>query len=207
MIRQARTVSVATLFLLYPYWVYRSLQTGDVGPAPLLVMLCCGYQALAENRPAAKAKKWTMTLLLAGGALFFQSLLAKLLPALAQLSLMMFFGKTLIQGPPLIERFIRLDFPELSPDLIGYARRLTLVWSGFFAVNALVCAILAFAAPASWWAVYTGVIMFASTALLMAGEYVYRHYRFPGLEIPGVKTTIHRMVLNSRQIWRDLYVD
>jgi uncharacterized membrane protein len=205
MTERARAASATVLVLLYPYLVYRGIQAGTVWLAPSLMIAYLGYQAFVEPRPSIKVKKGAMALMLAVGILFFQTFIAKMLPTLIQLLLMVFFGKTLRQGPPLIERFVRLDFPELSPDLIHYARQLTILWTCFFAANALICTILAVFAPASWWAIYTGVMLLALTTLLMAGEYIYRHYRFPHLEIPDIKTTIYRMVLNSRQIWRDLY--
>jgi hypothetical protein len=56
----------------------------------------------------------------------------------------------------------------------------------------------------SWWAMYTGVGIFVLTGLMMVGEYVYRHFLFPDLEIPSVKSSIKSMAINCRSIWDDV---
>jgi uncharacterized membrane protein len=121
--------------------------------------------------------------------------------------LMYFFGKTLLHGPPLIERFVRLEFTELPTGIVEYCRQLTILWTGFFAFNAVMCSSLALWAPPSWWALYTGIIIFVLTGLLMVGEYIFRHYKFPDLHIPDIKSSARNMVTNTRKIWLDLYAE
>jgi uncharacterized membrane protein len=98
-----------------------------------------------------------------------------------------------------------MEFSELPAGVIEYCRQLTILWTGFFAFNALMCSGLALWGQSSWWAVYTGVIIFLLTGVLMIGEYIYRHYKFPDMEIPDLKTSARNMVVNARQIWQDLY--
>lgn len=200
-----RSGIVSTFFLLYPYLVFRGIQEGFVWFAPLVIAAMYFYQGCREVTIKIKVRKFMLSLGLIVGILFFQSFLAKLLPTLIQLLLMYFFGKTLIHGPPLIERFVRLEFSELPPGVIDYCRQLTLLWTGFFAFNAVMCSSLALWGPPSWWAIYTGVIIFLLTGLFMIGEYFFRHYKFPGMAIPDIKTSVRNMVVNARQIWLDLY--
>jgi hypothetical protein len=39
---------------------------------------------------------------------------------------------------------------------------------------------------------------------LMIGEYIYRHFRFPNLEIPSPWTTMKTMMTNGRKIWQEM---
>jgi uncharacterized membrane protein len=205
MVSVFRSGIVTAFFLLYPYLVFRGIQEGIVWFAPLVIASIFFYQGLREERIAPRVKKLFMALALVVGIIFFQSITAKLLPTLIQLILMYFFYKTLIHGPPLIERFVRLEFSELPAGVIEYCRQLTIVWTGFFGFNALICSSLALWGQASWWAVYSGIIIFLLTGVLMIGEYIFRHFKFPDMEIPDLKTSARNMVVNARQIWQDLY--
>jgi uncharacterized membrane protein len=187
--------------------VYRGIQEGVVWFAPLVIATLYLYQGIRESRFEVKTKKLLIALGLIIGIFFFQSFTAKLIPMLFQLVLMYFFGKTLFHGPPLIERFVRLEFSELPAGIVAYCRQLTILWTGFFAFNAVMCSGLALWGPHSWWALYTGVIIFLLTGLLMVGEYIFRHYKFPDMHIPDIKSSARNMVINTRKIWLDLYAE
>jgi uncharacterized membrane protein len=165
------------------------------------------YQGCRESRLEVRTKKFLIALALIIGIFFFQSFTAKLIPTLFQLLLMYFFGKTLFHGPPLIERFVRLEFSELPAGIVKYCWQLTVLWTGFFAFNAVMCSTLALWGSPSWWAIYSGVIIFLLTGLLMVGEYIFRHYKFPDMIIPDIKSSARNMVINARQIWLDLYAE
>lgn len=199
-----RFVIAAVFFLLYPYLVYRSLENGVVWLAPAVLSGIYVHQALQARTSRQRLKKLAVALLLLLGAFYLQALTAKLLPVFIQLALMLFFGRTLIKGPPLIERFARLDYPDFRPGIAEYCRQLTIIWTVFFAFNAVVCAALALWAPTTWWAFYNSVMILLLTALLMVGEYIWRHYHFPGMEIPSARSSLQSMLANCRKIWMDV---
>jgi uncharacterized membrane protein len=100
-------------------------------------------------------------------------------PVLISLSLLLTFGITLRQGSvPLIERFARLQEPELTGDEVQWCRSWTVVWCLFFVVNGLTALTLAIAAPPSWWAAYSGGLAYVLIGALAAVEYVARKARF-----------------------------
>ncbi len=193
--------------LLYPYLVYKGIQAGVVWFAPLMIIGFYSYQAVNATDDKTRFTKGGIAAVMFVGVIFYQALTAKLLPVVIQLMLMHFFGKTLLKehGPSLIERFVRLEFAEFPPGVVEYCRLLTIIWTGFFAFNFFVCLWLAFFAPASWWAIYTGVGIFILTGALMIGEYIYRHFKFPELEIPDVKSSVKSMVSNCQSIWQDVH--
>jgi uncharacterized membrane protein len=202
-----RSGIITTFFLIYPYLVFRGIQEGIVWFAPMAIATLYIYQGCRESRLEVRTKKFLIALGLIIGIFFFQSFTAKLIPTLFQLLLMYFFGKTLFHGPPLIERFVRLEFSELPAGIVKYCWQLTVLWTGFFAFNAVMTSTLALWGSPSWWAIYSGVIIFLLTGLLMVGEYIFRHYKFPDMIIPDIKSSARNMVINARQIWLDLYAE
>jgi uncharacterized membrane protein len=84
-----------------------------------------------------------------------------------------------------------------------------MLWTSFFAFNVLACVILAVAAPVEWWAIYTGVLIFVLTALIMVAEYIWRFFLFrrielPAEQIPGIRESAKTMLVNGRKIWLDV---
>lgn len=100
------------------------------------------------------------------------------MPVLINIVFLAGFASTLRTDLPIIERFARMQHDDLNPGEIRYCRRLTWVWVGFFAANAMVCSGLALFAPLGWWALYTGLIAYFLIGLLFAVELFVRKARF-----------------------------
>ena len=195
---------IAVIFIAYPYLVYQGRESGLVWLVPVIISGIYFYRAFLSPRKQSRLLNLMIAAGLLIGAVFLQALTAKLLPVLIQLLFMYFFGRTLHNGPPLIESFVRLDYPDFPPGISRYCRQLTLMWTGFFGFNALMCAGLALWAPDIWWAFYNSILIFVLTGLLMVGEYIYRHFRFPDLDIPKPMSTMKTMVRNGRKIWLEV---
>ncbi|MGR9044841.1 MAG: hypothetical protein ACU83N_06070 [Gammaproteobacteria bacterium] len=206
MIGIIKGVIVTSLFLAYPYLVYRGIESGKVWLAPAIFSGIYLFQAFAARPVRIKVYKALVAILLLLGAYYLQTITAKILPVLIQLLLMYFFGRTLLKGkgPSFIESFVRLEFPEFPPGVSEYCRQLTFLWTGFFAFNVVMCTGLAFLGSDFWWTLYNGVFIYLMIGMLMIGEYIYRHFRFPGLGIPDPKSTIRTMIVNGRKIWLDV---
>lgn len=101
-----------------------------------------------------------------------------LAPVLMNLVLLSSFGLSLWSDRPMVERFARLQVPDLPPDEVRYCRSVTKVWCGFFVVNGSVCLILALRRDSAMWALYTGFLSYLLIGSLFGIEYVYRHWRF-----------------------------
>lgn len=99
------------------------------------------------------------------------------LPILINLALLAQFVGSL-RATPMVERFARMQHPELPASHVPYCRSVTKVWCGFFALNALVSGVLAGLAPLSWWTLYNGLIAYVLIGLLATVEYVVRKWRF-----------------------------
>jgi len=201
-----KSIVVTCLFMIYPYLVYRGIESGMVWIAPAIFSGIFLMQSFAARKVKIKIYKALLAIGLLLGAYYLQTVTAKILPVLIQLMLMYFFGRTLLKGkgPPFIESFVRLDFSEIPPQLLRYCRQLTILWTGFFAFNVLMCIALAIFSNDKWWALYNGVFIYLMIGVLTLGEYIYRHLRFPELDIPDPKSTIKNMFVNGRKIWMDV---
>lgn len=99
-------------------------------------------------------------------------------PTLVNLSLLAHFGRSLRTDTPLVERFARMQVPDLSPAERAWCRGVTVAWCAFFAANALAATLLALLAPLRWWAAYTGGVSYALMGAMFTVEYLGRSYRF-----------------------------
>lgn len=88
------------------------------------------------------------------------------------------FGATLRSDRPMIERFARLQEPDLPPIKQRWCRSWTIAWCAYFFLNATITLGLALWAPPKWWALHTSLIAYIAMGLLFAGERAGRWLRF-----------------------------
>lgn len=100
------------------------------------------------------------------------------LPVLVNVGLLVNFAVSLRGPVSLVERFARLQEPELPPGGPAYCRKVTIVWCGFFVINGGVCAGLALWAPVAWWTLYTGLLAYVLMGMMFTGEYIVRKLTF-----------------------------
>ncbi len=162
----ARGVSLLLLVFLLPSVVQKVARASredlkSVLGLPLSVSCLVGLSAVLNDQRFVLALP-----VLINGALFVQFALS-------------------LRAIPMVERFARLQDPNLGPAQIAYCRRVTQVWCVFFVLNACMSAYLALFATLASWALYTGLIAYVLIGVLGATEYLVRKARFreygPGL--------------------------
>ncbi len=124
-----------------------------------------------------------------------------MIPVLIHTSMFLVFYGSLRTDSSLIERFARLDFPELPPGIAEYCRKVTWLWSGFFALNILFCSALAIWADDAFWALYNGAIIYLLLGTMMVSEYVWRRMSYPWLEVPPLKQSMMNIIKNGHTVW------
>ena len=96
--------------------------------------------------------------------------------AVGQVVLAFVFGRTLMAGrEPLCTRFARVIHGTLRADVERYTRRITLVWTVFFATLATVSIALYAAGALEAWSVLANVLTWLLVASMFAIEYAVRH--------------------------------
>ncbi len=101
-----------------------------------------------------------------------------------QLLLLVVFGRTLIAGrEPLCTRFARAVHAPivLTPRHELYTRQVTLAWTGFFAVMALISTVLFFFASLPVWSFFANFLTLPLAALMFIVEYRVRHRVLPNV--------------------------
>lgn len=108
------------------------------------------------------------------------------------MALAAWFGMSLSgEGDALVTRMARLIHGHaLSPGMVRYTRQVTVAWTGFFVVNALVSSALFLWAPVAVWSVHANLMTGPLVALMFTVEYLVRRQVLPAHERPRVTEVI-----------------
>jgi uncharacterized membrane protein len=99
------------------------------------------------------------------------------------LALACVFGATLRHGAtPLISAFAARVHRTMTPALLHYTRRVTWLWSLYFAVMVVLSLGLFAAAPWWWWSVFANLVTPVAAVALFVGEYLLRYRLHPEFE-------------------------
>jgi uncharacterized membrane protein len=98
----------------------------------------------------------------------------RLYPVCMSVGMLAVFAGSLLSPQPMIERFARLIHTDLSPRAVHYLRRVTVIWCGFFGLNALLALWTALYASWAVWTLYNGLISYGLVGVLLLGEYLFR---------------------------------
>ncbi len=170
--------------LLYPVAVYFGLQYFE--PRWLGLLLLCVLLlrfsllfktiTLQQLRPLAgiSIASAVIGLLI---ILFNDPLYVLLNPVIINLSLLILFSHTLYKPPSMIERFARLQTPELPVEAIRYTRTVTKVWCVFFIFNLTASAYTSVYSSMEVWTLYNGFIAYILMGLIFAIEYIVRQFK------------------------------
>lgn len=163
------------LTVLYPLVIW--FGQGKVEPRWLALLLLLAAASRLPSLKISAVARWSAlgAIVLAGGAVWANVMLPlKLYPVLVNAALLAAFAFSLASPPSMIERLARLREAHLSPAAIGYTRRVTMVWCGFFVVNGAIALGTALWATPVVWSLYTGVIAYLLMGLLFGIEFLFR---------------------------------
>ncbi len=173
---------LAILALIYPLLVYYGLlhfSVQWVGIA-LAVFLAARVLVLRKKLGDEQLKQslfpaLLLAILCALASVFLnQAGALKLIPTVINVAFLMGFATTLWKPPSMIERFARLQEPQLSKPAIRYTRQVTLVWCVFFIINGSIALYTALYSSIETWALYNGLIAYLLMGALFAIEYLVR---------------------------------
>ena len=180
-------VVVGVLLAAYPAAVYFGL-TGGASARVVALGLLAALAGVVVPR-VWRAKREDLRVVLPGplaaaacaiaGAVLDDPRFVLAVPVLINLVLLVSFGATLRgAGPTMVERFARMQDPELTPAKVAHCRAVTWVWCAFFVINGTIAAVLAIRGPLEHWALWVGALAYLAMGALFAGEWVVRTVRF-----------------------------
>lgn len=173
-------------FIGYPLLVWRGLSAGSprtIALILLVVLAPAAYLRLrSTNRPQTRglmAIPLVTITSLGIASLLNQIGFILVVPVAINLVFLATFGVTLRSGSmPMVERFARLQDPDLTPEKQAWCRLWTQIWCGFFVINGTIAAVLGFSAPLEWWALYNGLLSYICSGILLTTEWLLRRRRF-----------------------------
>lgn len=168
-------LSIVVVTLLYPLAVWLGHERLEPRFLAGLLFLV-GLTRLPVLKLSQTRRWWWAGMLLLATLAMWNNVLfpLKLYPVLVNVALLGFFTYSLFSPPSAVERFARMSEADLHPLAVGYTRRVTQVWCGFFAVNGAIALITALWASLAIWSIYNGFIAYLLMGLLFAGEYCIR---------------------------------
>lgn len=169
----------------YPFGVYAALRLGGARTAALALAALLVPAAIVRlrglDRPSIKTVAFVpvvaLVMLLVSATLNrFGMVLA--IPTAVNAVLLAGFAPTLTTATPMVERFARIQHPDLTPEEVRWCRSWTVVWCLFFVWNGGVAAALALFGSIESWTVYNGLLSYVQMGLLFTVEHVVRKLRF-----------------------------
>jgi uncharacterized membrane protein len=111
------------------------------------------------------------------------------------------FGKSLLgPGEALITRMARRIFAhELSARKVRYTRGVTLAWTVFFFLNALVSTLLFIWAPPAIWSIHANLLTGPLVGVMFLVEHIWRMCVLPPHERPGIAAIVQAYRRESAQ--------
>lgn len=200
-----RAVGFTGIFLAYPFLSAYLARQGFVSLTLVLFALLTLWRGSKSAKTTWRLGSLVLAALLLIGAYSANAYFIWLMPALVYLWLTALFGYTLFSPPSLCERLVRLQFPEFKPGIAEYLREVTWIWTLFFAINVPICSLLPLLAGQQAWALYTGGVVYLLMGLLVAGEWLYRHKRFPDLDIPPMLETAKYLAMHGHKAFKDIW--
>lgn len=204
---RVRTIIVAfasAIFVfVYPFISYL-LQQYDYGSIlPVLLVLLISWRGFNSAKAFQRNSLFAIAGLILAGAIFLDTMTSQLIPVIIYLVLGWFFGRTLLNPPSLIERFVSLQFSEIPEEVLDYCRRLTIVWTGLFVIVVIASIVLMVTGRDWYLTLLHGVIVWLLMAALAVVEHVYRIKRFPFMkgQMPSIRETLHSAVKSRDQLW------
>ena len=173
----------ALLWVAYPLLVYGGLQFLE--PRYVALLLCVAL--LLRKRQSAvqllgglgQPERYILIALLALGgaaAIANSETLLRLYPAAMNAGMFSLFALSLKRTPTMIERFARLEEPDLPPAGVRYTRDITIVWCVFLACNAAIALYTALWTSREVWAFYNALLAYVLMGALFAGERLLRRH-------------------------------
>lgn len=168
-------------WLAYPPLIYFGLQFMQPRyvAAFLLLILIVRKRSMAQRFMADLSRLDMLTLLAllllaAATALTNSELLLRLYPAAVSAGMLSLFWVSLHRPPSMIERFARLQQPELPAAGVAYTRKVTRVWCVFLGLNCAAALYTALCSSREIWSLYNGLVFYVLMGALLAAEWLYR---------------------------------
>lgn len=164
----------AIILVAYPFLVGWSLSHGKLWEISILLIIV-GIVRYFTGRNSPMLPLTYLAIVSGGLSLILKDQAwLKLYPVAMSLSALSMFLFTLLRPPSMIERFARIFEPDLPQSGVQWTRKVTMVWCGFFLINAVIATYTVFFTSMKIWVLYNGLISYLLMGVLLSGEFILR---------------------------------
>lgn len=168
------------LFVFYPFIIYLSLHYQHVKLAIFYLIFLFVFRLITLPKLFSNIK-WLSIVVTCFGLLltviswlFSKYQLLLFYPVAVNLIFFIVFSYSLTQPQTIIEKFARMNNPQLPDQAIRYKRNVTIFWSLFFIFNGSVALITCLLENMYWWTIYNGLISYLLIGICMGMEWLIR---------------------------------
>ncbi|MCP4679004.1 MAG: hypothetical protein GY854_26640 [Deltaproteobacteria bacterium] len=171
------------VLLAYPLIVFFGLPHLGVRWTALLLLALMARRFIAlviSNRKTSRillVQAAAMGTIIATAAAIGSAFALHIAPFAVSLTFIALFV-TSLKGTPIIERFARLQKPELPPAEVKYCLNLTKIWIGVLSVNSALLFFAALFTDEKLWAILVGPVSYSLFGTVFSVEYIIRKRRF-----------------------------
>ncbi|MEI6897974.1 MAG: hypothetical protein V5786_10915 [Psychromonas sp.] len=171
---------LAIVLFAYPFGVYYGLNKWGIGAVSGGLGIVFILRFIVANRTRLRELKYIAWL--SGGAGIILTLLAFLFnnsqwltyyPVIVNIVMFSIFVQSLWQKESMVERFARLQTPELPDYAVRYTYKVTKVWCVFFVLNGATALSTTFMSLHAW-TLYNGLISYLLAGGLFVVEFMVR---------------------------------
>lgn len=173
----------AIVFLLYPLIVFLGITYLGVRWTALILLLLLGRRFVGLVLTSRSTSRIVLTQALAMAAIIGlaaasgSAFALRVAPFAVSCTFIVMFAASL-GSTPIIERFARLQRPDLPPDHVVYCRALTKVWIAVLALNSTLLLGASVCKDEGIWAILVGPVSYGMFGFVFTVEYIFRKWRF-----------------------------
>ena len=135
---------------------------------------------LASLRATTAPESWGLAMVAIMLGLFvmhFGEFAGLYYPAAISVAMLFVFSASFFTRACAVQRIAeKMEKQPLDLHGVAYTRKVTLLWCGFFAANAVIASWLAYHREMEWWLLYNGFISYVLIGVLLVGEMVVRRW-------------------------------
>jgi len=173
-------VAIVIFLLLYPILIYFGLNYFSPSQLGIFFLVLFAIRSVFARTKSTSAR-WQLIFTVAiGGTLaaltwiYNSKEFLLWYPVGLNVTFLIIFASSLLFPPSIIERIARTFHKNFPESAVSYTRKVTIVWTIFFAINIFVSGWTVLHGDMEIWTLYNGLISYIIVGILLGAEFVVR---------------------------------